>query len=151
MIDWLWYLVTALYVMRESSKAFQDVVRDMYVACEWTLLQTVPCLAYNSRLDALSGWHGDDFYTEGATLDEVDAMILGTFTAKVLPRLGCRTLKQMSIGSYLSNVMKNIERIYNHWINFMIDIFLLDERYRSSDRYISKSILDRQTNLKREH
>ena len=69
--------------MRKSSKAFQDVVRDMYVAYEWTLLQTVPCLAHSSRLDALSGWHGDDFYTEGEpeTLDEVDAMILGTFKA----------------------------------------------------------------------
>ena len=52
--------------------------------------QTVPCLAYSSRLDALSGWHGDDFYTDGEpeTLDEVDAMILGTLKAKVLPRLG---------------------------------------------------------------
>ena len=53
----------ALFGMRESSKAFQDVVRDMYVAYGWTLLQTVPCFAYSSRLDALSGWHGDDFYT----------------------------------------------------------------------------------------
>ena len=42
------------------------------------------------QLDILSGWHGDDFYTEGEpeALDEVDTMILGTFKAKVLPRLG---------------------------------------------------------------
>ena len=41
--DWLCHMVKALYGMRESSRAFQDVVRDMYVAFEWTLLQTVPC------------------------------------------------------------------------------------------------------------
>ena len=62
--DWLWHVVKALWGMRESSKAFQDVVRDMYVAYEWTLLHTVPCLAYSSRLHALSGWHGDDLCTE---------------------------------------------------------------------------------------
>ena len=76
--------------MRESSKAFQDKVRDMYVAYECTSLRTVPCLAYSSRLDALSGWHGDDLCAEGEPepLDETDVMILGTFKAKVLPRLG---------------------------------------------------------------
>ena len=52
-----------LHGMRESSKAFQDVVCNMYLEHEWTLLQTVPCLAYSSKLDILSGWHGDDFCT----------------------------------------------------------------------------------------
>ena len=28
--DWLWYVAKALYGMRESSKAFQEVVREMY-------------------------------------------------------------------------------------------------------------------------
>ena len=85
-----WFVVKALYGMRESSKAFQDVARGMHFENEWILLQTVPCLACSSKLDALSGWHGDDFYTEGEpeALDDVDAMILGTFKAKVLPRLG---------------------------------------------------------------
>ena len=61
----------------------------MYSTYEWTLLQTVPCLAYCGRLDSLAGWHGDDFYTEGepGALDEVDEMILASFKAKVLPRL----------------------------------------------------------------
>ena len=27
--DWLWYVVKALHGMRESSKAFQEVVREM--------------------------------------------------------------------------------------------------------------------------
>ena len=85
-----WYVVKALYGMRESSKAFQEVVREMYTTCGWTLLQTVPCLAYCGRLGSLTGWHGDDFYTEGepGALDEVDEMILASFKAKVLPRLG---------------------------------------------------------------
>ena len=62
----------------------------MYVAYEWNLLQTVPCLAHSGRLDALSGWHGDNFTTEGApeTLAEVGAMILATLKVKVLPWLG---------------------------------------------------------------
>ena len=87
--DWLWYVVKALYGMRESSKAFQEVVREMYTTYEWTLLRTVPCLAYCGRLDSLAGWHGDDFCTEGepGALDEVDEMILASFKAKVLPRL----------------------------------------------------------------
>ena len=29
--DWLWYLVKALYGMRETGKAFQEVVREMYI------------------------------------------------------------------------------------------------------------------------
>ena len=59
--DWLWHVVKALYGMRESSKAFHKEVREMYTTYEWTLLQTVPCLAYCGRLDSLAGWHGDDF------------------------------------------------------------------------------------------
>ena len=47
-------------------------------------------LAYCGRLDSLAGWHGDDLFTEGepGALDEVDVMILASFKAKVLPRLG---------------------------------------------------------------
>ena len=62
--DRLWYVVKAFYGMRVEQGVSRCVVRDMYVAYEWTLLQTVPCLAYSSRLDALSGWHHDDFCTE---------------------------------------------------------------------------------------
>ena len=62
--DWLWFVVKAFYGMRESSKAFQEVVREMYTTFRWTLLQTVPCFAYCGRLDSLAGWHGDDFHTE---------------------------------------------------------------------------------------
>ena len=51
--DWLWYVVKALYGMRESSKAFQEVVGEMYT--------TYDC----GRLDSSARWHGDDFYTEG--------------------------------------------------------------------------------------
>ena len=54
--DWLWYVVKALYGMKESNKAFQEVVREMYTTYEWTLLQTVPCLASCGRLDSLAGW-----------------------------------------------------------------------------------------------
>ena len=62
----------------------------MYTTYGWTLLQTVPCLACCGRLDSLAGWHGDDFNTEGepGALDVVDEMILASFKAKVLPRLG---------------------------------------------------------------
>ena len=97
--DWLWYVVKALYRMRESSKAFQEVMREMYTTHEWTLLQTVPCLAYCGRLDSLAGWHGDDFYTEGepGALGEVDEMILASFKAKVLPRLGPRASTEGTI------------------------------------------------------
>ena len=63
--DWLWYVVKALCGMRESSKAFQEVVREMYTTYGWTLLQTAPCLAYCGTLDSLAGRHGNDFYTEG--------------------------------------------------------------------------------------
>ena len=79
--DWIWYVVKALFGVRESSKAFQEVVREMYTTYEWTLLQTVQCLAYCGRLDFLAGWHGDDIYTEG----EPSA---ASFKARVLPRLG---------------------------------------------------------------
>ena len=37
--NWLWYVVKALYGMRELSKAFQEVVREMHTTNEWTLLQ----------------------------------------------------------------------------------------------------------------
>ena len=70
--DWLWYVVKALYGMRESSKAFQEVVREMYTAAD----SAMPCLL--RRPDSSAGWHGDDFYTEGepGALDEVDEMTL---------------------------------------------------------------------------
>ena len=121
--DWLWHVVKAQNGMRESSRAFQDVVCNMYLGYEWTLLQTVPCLAYSSKLDILSGWHGDDFYTEGEpeALDEVDTMILGTFKAKVLPRLGPgantegtilrRNLKWTTEGVHLMPDPKHIENL----------------------------------------
>ena len=81
--DWLRYVGKALYGMRESSKAFQEVGREMYTTDGWTLLQTVPCLAHCGGLDSLAGWHGDDFNTEGepGILDEVDEMILASFKA----------------------------------------------------------------------
>ena len=84
--DWLWYVVKALHGMRESSKDFQEVVREMYTTYEWTR----QCHALLTAVDSLAGWHGDDFFTEGesGTLDEVDEMILASFKAKVLPRLG---------------------------------------------------------------
>ena len=44
--DWLWCVVKALHGMRESSKAFQEVVRETSTTYGWTLLQTVPCLAW---------------------------------------------------------------------------------------------------------
>ena len=83
--DWLWYVVKALHRMRESSKAFQEVVREMYTTHGWTMLQNVPRFAYCGRLDSLAGWHGDDFHTEGepGAQDEVDEMILESFEAKV--------------------------------------------------------------------
>ena len=56
--DWLWYVVRALHGIRESSKAFQEVVREMYTTYGWTLLQTLPCLAYFGRFDSLAGWQG---------------------------------------------------------------------------------------------
>ena len=76
--------------MRDLSKAFPEVVREMCTKCEWTLLQTAPCLVCCGRLDSLAGWHGDDFHTEGelGALEEVDEMILASFKAKVLSRLG---------------------------------------------------------------
>ena len=79
-----------MYGMRESSKAFQDLVRTMFQDWAWMLIKTVPCLAYNPIMDSLCGFHGDDFYSEGEPhhLDEVDRMIEQTFKAKKLPRVG---------------------------------------------------------------
>ena len=88
--DWLWYVEKALYGMRESSKAFQTEVNKMFVEAGWSMLKTVPCLAYQPDWDCLSGFHGDDFYTEGEAidLDKVDDMITSTFKANILPRIG---------------------------------------------------------------
>ena len=105
--------------MRESSKAFQDVVRDMYVAYECTSLRTVPCLAHSSRLDALSGWHGVDLCAEGEPepLDETDVMILGTFKATIGPRCERRstvlrrTLKLSTAGVHLTPDAKHVENL----------------------------------------
>ena len=95
----------------------------MYVAYEWTMLQTVPCLAYSSRLDALSGWHDDDLHTEcePKTLDEVDIRILWTFKARVLPRKGPganaegtilgRVLKWSTEGVDLTPDAKHVENL----------------------------------------
>ena len=93
-----WHVVKALHGMRESSKAFQEVVREMNTTYGWAL-PTVPCLAYCGRLDSLTGWHGDDFYTEvePGALDEVDEMILASFKAKVLPQLGPRASTEGTI------------------------------------------------------
>ena len=121
--DWLWYVVKALCGMSESSKAFQEVVREMYTTYEWTLLQTVPCFAYCGRLDSLAGWHGDDFYAEGepGALDEVDEMILASFKAKVLPRLGLgastegtilrRILRWSTEGVHMAPDAKHVENL----------------------------------------
>ena len=47
--DWLWYVVKALYGMRESSKAFQEVVREMY-----TTYKGGPCCRlYHALLTAV--------------------------------------------------------------------------------------------------
>ncbi|CAK0901850.1 unnamed protein product [Prorocentrum cordatum] len=88
--DWLWLVSKALYGMRESSADFQKLVRDACREHGWNILSTVPCLAYHSECDCLSGFHGDDFYTGGEPqqLDKVDAMITGSFKAKILPRVG---------------------------------------------------------------
>ena len=40
------YVEKALYGMRESSKAFQNEVNKMFVEAGWSMLKTVPCLAY---------------------------------------------------------------------------------------------------------
>ena len=76
--DWLWYVVKAFYGMRESSKAIQEVVREMYTTYGWTLLQTVTCLVFCGRLDSLAGWHGDDFHTEDepSAVDEIDEIAI---------------------------------------------------------------------------
>ncbi|CAK0826802.1 unnamed protein product [Prorocentrum cordatum] len=88
--DWLWLVTKALYGMRESSADFQELVRDTYREHGWNIMSTAPCLAYHSEWDCLSGFHGDDFYTEGEPqqLDKADAMITGNFNAKILPRVG---------------------------------------------------------------
>ncbi|CAK0869006.1 unnamed protein product [Prorocentrum cordatum] len=88
--DWLWLVSKALPGMRESSADFQELVRDTYREHGWNILSTVPCLAYHSEWDYLSGFHGDDFYTEDEPqqLDNFDAMITGRFKAKILPRVG---------------------------------------------------------------
>ena len=102
---WLWYVVKALYGRRESSKACQEVVREMYTTYGWTLLETVPCLACCGRHDSLAGWNGDDFYTEGepGALDEAVEMILASFKAKVLPRLGPGASTE---GTFLGRILR---------------------------------------------
>ena len=99
--------------MTGSSKAFQEVVREMYTTYGWVVLQTVPCLAYCGRLDSLAGWHGDDFYTESepGALDE----------AKVLPRLGSgasiegtilrRILRWSAEGVHMAPDAKHVENL----------------------------------------
>ena len=111
--DWLWYVVKALYGMIESSKAFQEVVREMYRTYGWTLLQTVPCLAHCGRLDSLAGWHGDDFCTEGepGALDEVDEMVLASFKAKVLARLGPGTSTESTVMAPDAKHVENLESL----------------------------------------
>ena len=93
---WLWWVVRALYGMRESSKAFQDLVRTMFQDWAWMLIKTVPCLAYNPIMDSLCGFHGDDFYSEGEPhhLNQVDRMIEQTFKAKKLSRVGPSAAEQ---------------------------------------------------------
>ena len=83
----------------------------MYTTYGWTLLQTVPCLAYCGRFDSLARWHGDDFYTEGepGALDEVDEMILASFKAKVLPRLGPGASTE---GTILRRVLRSAEGVH---------------------------------------
>ena len=46
--DWLWYVEKALYRARESSKAFQGKVKNVFDEWGWRMLNTVPCLAYNA-------------------------------------------------------------------------------------------------------
>ena len=68
------------------------------------------------------------FYTEGEleTVDEVDVMILGTFKAKVLPRLGQganaegtilrRVLKWSKEGVHLTPDAKHVENLAEHLV-----------------------------------
>ena len=71
----------------------------MFVEAGWSMLKTVPCLAYHPEWDCLPSFHGDDFYTEGETsdLDKVDDMICTTFKAKILPRIGPQACSEGSV------------------------------------------------------
>ena len=71
----------------------------------------------------MAGWHGDDFYTEDepGALDEVDEMILASFKAKVLPRLGPgastegtilrRVLRWSAEGIHMAPDAKHVENL----------------------------------------
>ena len=121
--DWLWYGEGALWHERGeygiSGCGARHVCRvrmDTVADCAVTLLTA-------AGLDALSVWHGDDFYTEvePETLDEVDVMILWTFKAEVLPRLGPgvsaegtilrRILKWSTEGVHLTPDAKHVENL----------------------------------------
>ena len=72
--DWLWYVLKAFYGLRIKQSIPRSGTRDVHHVWVDT-----------AALDSLAGRHGDDFfYREG----EVDEMILASFKAKVLPRLG---------------------------------------------------------------
>ena len=74
-------------------------------------------------LTPLAGWHGDDFHTEGepGALDEVDEMILASFKAKLLPRLGLgastegtilrRILRWSEEGAHMAPDPKHVENL----------------------------------------
>ena len=71
----------------------------------------------------MAGWHADDFYTEGepGALDKVDEMILASFKAKVLPRLGLgasaegtilrRILRWSEEGVHMAPDAKHVENL----------------------------------------
>ena len=122
--DWLWYVVKALYGMRESSNPFPEVVRDLYTTYEWTLLQTVPCLAYSGRLDSLAGWHGD-----GRGRRDDSGIVQGE---SVLPRLGPGASTE---GTILRRILRWSTVVSTwRWTRSMWKIWLVSSRSKVRNR-----------------
>ena len=88
--EWLWLVEKAVNGMREASKAFQTQVRRTFTEDGWVVVKNVSCQAYHVKLDALCGFHGDDFCREGehSALDEFDQSIVECFKAKIMPHVG---------------------------------------------------------------
>ena len=85
----VWRLKRAMYGTQVASSLWQRLVRETLGAGSWTVLKSIPCVAYNEKEDSLVIFHGDDFFAEGESraLDELDK-VLSAFEVKCMPRVG---------------------------------------------------------------
>ena len=82
----IWKLLKAMYRTQVASSRWQRLVRETLCDGHWTVLTSVPCVAYNETEDSLVVCHGDNILVEGhdSSLDKLDEV----FEIKRLPRVG---------------------------------------------------------------